>query len=375
MKIMTIVPVLLLAACTCTGSMDITLEQATAETTTTTFRANRIEITGTGSDVLTTPGVAQIGPLGDQNQQNLNGIMWATGDVRTDGNLEAFSPGDVGNVELAGDVLWKQPAGLTPNVTAHCLAAEAGAASQNITISAAGSTGFIALNGPADVGTNTGAGGVKLYAGGGSTSVVWSTDGAGTTSQAGDHFMGGTLVATGSVRATTGFVDAAQGVYADGDHVWMNKNSIGFDFATTADTDDAWINKFGANEAALFFRGLYIGNGKAVYILHFNALQSTVEVNGHFVGVSTAPTVGACGTSPVQPVGSDLDFYWTTGTGGTSCGVTFAKTFTVKPACTFFTEGSATLPTCTISATGVACSVTQASTTYHGHCLGVTGST
>ncbi|HSN26961.1 MAG TPA: hypothetical protein VLT45_11760, partial [Kofleriaceae bacterium] len=84
------------------------------------------------------------------------------------------------------------------------------------------------------------------------------------------------------------------------------------------------------------------------------------------------PALTSCGTSPSN-TGSDIAGTFTTGTGGTTCTATFAKTFTNAPSCVFSTNGSATLPTCTVSATAITCSTTVAATTYAYHCVSQNG--
>ncbi|HSN29188.1 MAG TPA: hypothetical protein VLT45_23025 [Kofleriaceae bacterium] len=84
------------------------------------------------------------------------------------------------------------------------------------------------------------------------------------------------------------------------------------------------------------------------------------------------PTLTSCGTSPTN-TGSDIDGTFTTGTGGTTCTATFAKTYTNQPSCVLTTYGSATPPTCSVSATAITCSTTVAATTYAYHCASQNG--
>lgn len=103
-------------------------------------------------------------------------------------------------------------------------------------------------------------------------------------------------------------------------------------------------------------------------------VSGTLSMTGataHFKSTGSAPSLGGtCGTGAAI-AGTDVAGRVTTGTGGTSCTITFAATFTNAPSCVLFTEGSATPPTCTISATAITCTTTVAATTYDYQCVGL----
>jgi hypothetical protein len=104
-----------------------------------------------------------------------------------------------------------------------------------------------------------------------------------------------------------------------------------------------------------------------------DANPDTVNEWGHIVAQGTAPGLTTCGTSPTI-TGSDSAGYFTTGSGATTCTITFSRTWTVAPSCVVETSGSATEPTYTVSATAITTTVDIASTKYFYICSGVTGS-
>lgn len=91
---------------------------------------------------------------------------------------------------------------------------------------------------------------------------------------------------------------------------------------------------------------------------------------GHMTTTGTAPTLSSCGTSPAI-AGTDIAGLVTTGTAGLTCTITFAATYTNEPSCQLYPVGVATVPTCTVSATAIMCSVTLASQKYHYQCVGL----
>ena len=132
--------------------------------------------------------------------------------------------------------------------------------------------------------------------------------------------------------------------------------------------DDGTFGGVSANDEVL-----YAANNLAI-----SAGGTTAEIvftkNDHINIPSAAgkPVLTACGTTPTN-TGSDIAGTFTTGTGGTTCTITFVKTYTNTPACQFATYGSSTLPTCTVSATAITCSVTVAATTYAYQCHSMAG--
>lgn len=108
-----------------------------------------------------------------------------------------------------------------------------------------------------------------------------------------------------------------------------------------------------------------------------NANADFTAIWGHAIARGTAPTDSAScdGSSSATVVGTDRNFAVTTGVGATACTMTFSRTWTVKPVCTVFPEGSITLPTCTITATAITCTIVAASQIYHWKCEGTTGAT
>lgn len=92
---------------------------------------------------------------------------------------------------------------------------------------------------------------------------------------------------------------------------------------------------------------------------------------GHISTVgATVPVLSSCGTSPTIH-GSDIAGRYTTGSAATTCTVTFGATYTNPPACSVHSEGTATQPTYTVSATAITVTVDIASTTYDYICIKV----
>ena len=73
--------------------------------------------------------------------------------------------------------------------------------------------------------------------------------------------------------------------------------------------------------------------------------QATLDVQGgqFLVRGGTAPTISACGTSPVAPSGADSSFFFTAGTGAlTSCVINFGTTWLTAPKTCHLTPMNAT---------------------------------
>lgn len=110
---------------------------------------------------------------------------------------------------------------------------------------------------------------------------------------------------------------------------------------------------------------VFAGGGSAV-------IPHRLRANAHVATDGTAPTLSSCGAAG-PATGTDRAGFFTPAT--TTCTATFATTYTNKPACNIWGEGTATPPTCTISATAITCSVVQSGVPYHYQCtsLGSTG--
>jgi len=87
--------------------------------------------------------------------------------------------------------------------------------------------------------------------------------------------------------------------------------------------------------------------------------------------VSAVPTLSSCGTSPAV-VGSNVAGRLVTGSGATTCTITFATAYTGAPFCVISAE-VATQPTFTVSATAITFATSIASTAYHYHCIARSG--
>jgi len=90
---------------------------------------------------------------------------------------------------------------------------------------------------------------------------------------------------------------------------------------------------------------------------------------GHLKASGTAPALTSCGTSPTIS-GSDVAGIITTGSGATTCTVTFAATYTTVPSCFFLPIGTATMPVYSVSATAITVATSIASTGYSYGCVG-----
>lgn len=98
----------------------------------------------------------------------------------------------------------------------------------------------------------------------------------------------------------------------------------------------------------------------------------TMSSAGHAAFTGTAPSITSCGSTPSPSItGSDMAGRFTTGGTATSCTITFQATFTNPPSCIIHTEGSATQPTYTTSATAITITVDIATTTYDYICFKV----
>jgi hypothetical protein len=96
----------------------------------------------------------------------------------------------------------------------------------------------------------------------------------------------------------------------------------------------------------------------------------SVDTLGHMHSTTVSPSLTSCGTSP-SIVGGDAAFAVTTGTGGTTCTITFTNAYTTNaPVCTIQPASTpGTVPTCTYSTTAITCTTTIASTKYNVICI------
>jgi hypothetical protein len=101
-----------------------------------------------------------------------------------------------------------------------------------------------------------------------------------------------------------------------------------------------------------------------------------VAATGHVISIAGGtPVLSSCGTGSPTVTGTDHSGYFTTGGTATACTLTFATTYTNRPACIVEAEGTATEPTFTVSATAITITVDIASTTYDYWCQGAPTST
>lgn len=138
-----------------------------------------------------------------------------------------------------------------------------------------------------------------------------------------------------------------------------------------------------AQSVGQLFQNMQAGAGRAPSIKTrtgsggvFFPSAVSVGLAGHVHGgnASTAnlPVLSSCGTSPALATGSN-DFVGrlTTGSGATTCTITFGTTYGAAPSCHLSAEGTATQPTYTTSATAITVSVDIASTVYNYLCVGL----
>jgi hypothetical protein len=190
----------------------------------------------------------------------------------------------------------------------------------------------------------------------------------------------GTYATGGTAFTTTGITVSITATRASGTGALTN---IGAQLAATGGQD---------NYSLITTTGkIYLGQGGGTTLMYVNfpyvnlahdlkTEGNFVLGNGDFAGATTAhmvtsgtvPVLSSCGTSPTI-VGSDVAGRFVTGAGATACTMTFARTYTIAPSCTLQPSGSATLPTCTFSATAITCSLAAPATTYNYICMVPTG--
>jgi hypothetical protein len=100
------------------------------------------------------------------------------------------------------------------------------------------------------------------------------------------------------------------------------------------------------------------------------------QVQGGHLSIAggNPPTANAsCGGTPVQPVGSDTSFFFTSGTSPTSsCALTFATPWHQAPSCSVDSQ-SGTTPAYNITATAINLTGVAAGTVYNFLCIGQPG--
>jgi hypothetical protein len=111
--------------------------------------------------------------------------------------------------------------------------------------------------------------------------------------------------------------------------------------------------------------------GAARFAITSNGAMAAYE---HVLNRGGVPTIGTCGSGTRNASSTDTAGVFTTDAAVTTCTITFARTWTNRPSCVLYGEGTATPPTCTISATAITCSVVGTSTTYNWHCIGLSNS-
>ena len=89
---------------------------------------------------------------------------------------------------------------------------------------------------------------------------------------------------------------------------------------------------------------------------------------GKVISQGNTPVLSSCGTGPTI-VGSDTAGQITTGSGATTCTITFSSAWNAAPSCILHAE-VATQPTYTVSTTAITGATTIASTQYNYVCFG-----
>lgn len=103
-------------------------------------------------------------------------------------------------------------------------------------------------------------------------------------------------------------------------------------------------------------------------------VTGNTTINAHLITGGTAPTMGACGTSP-SVLGNDNAMLVTVGTGGvaTTCAVTFATAYATAPVCLAQNDTDRvaySMVTTTTTLTITAAAAFTDSSKFHVHCIG-----
>jgi hypothetical protein len=262
------------------------------------------------SPLLVVGGILELNA--NQNAEQIDGVCWSTGDMRTDGNLEAGaigSPvvgtdcGSPGCLALSAKIRFSNSShqpfyDITPAEIDE--AGGSGATNTNIEINASGPGGIIILNGN-DSGSNSGAGGVQIRKGQAGVGNAWVADSSGDTSQAGTMQVASTSVFGGSMTISSGFIDVNGTVYAQGDTTMLEGHGFACDYNTNA-TSTCHISPVGYSDSTGDQRDLEVDDGHGTGTSHLG-----LYVNGGTHGAYTgAGGIGVSGsTGPT----------WTSGTG------------------------------------------------------------
>lgn len=115
---------------------------------------------------------------------------------------------------------------------------------------------------------------------------------------------------------------------------------------------------------------LQFSNTGDAFVYGITTHQSKVILQNKLASTGTAPTLSSCGTSPTVDSGAtDVAGSFTTGSGATTCTVTFSGAYSATPTCVVGGSG-VTSPTYTVSTTAITMSVDVASTKYNFICVG-----
>jgi hypothetical protein len=168
---------------------------------------------------------------------------------------------------------------------------------------------------------------------------------------------GATAISKGVEGTATGASQQNFGGYFDA----ANASLVNWALYTVS--GDVALNTVGGSTQT--FRNTLLGDGNT----------DLTQIFGHVRTNGTAPTLSSCGTGALDAGGSDQSFILTADAGGTTCTITFSRTWTVRPSCQVFPQAGVAMPTCTISATAITCTVVVASAVYHWSCNGMAGAT
>lgn len=99
----------------------------------------------------------------------------------------------------------------------------------------------------------------------------------------------------------------------------------------------------------------------------FDTNSNTYFPNKFLFPKTASPVITSCGTTPTI-VGNDTVGKITTGSGATTCTITFTQAYAVAPACILAPQGNLNFPTYTTSTTAITATVDVASTVYNYIC-------
>lgn len=131
---------------------------------------------------------------------------------------------------------------------------------------------------------------------------------------------------------------------------------------------DPWGSAIAEYDGTLGKWMLSLGSQAAPTFTGAVTTKGNVVANG-----SAIPVLTSCGTSPAITAGStDFAGTYTTGSGATTCTITFATAFAVAPTCLIVNNTAATalVPTYSTSTTAITVATDVASTAYQYVCIG-----